>query len=161
MKEQDPGWKNAVKAIIDRVEKEGYGFTITHEDLLKLFDMKEPVDKITYQEAQEFNLKKMNYIWNLAETLRSEHRLKLFNNKGHGYEVLSPNDQITRGTKKNFKKILKDTKETEKDLKLIRSELTLEIKNLQESYIKKITFLKSYVNQKCLGKVKVKNKGDI
>lgn len=106
-----PPYKNAIDAIRERVEKESYGFTLSHGELLELLELKEPG---TVEEYKRYSLKLLDAMESVKEELLEEHNICLFNIRGEGYQVLHPNDQATiafrKAMKQGRKQVLKARK---------------------------------------------------
>lgn len=106
MRTLHPIWLNVAEDIADRVDAEGYGFLLTHEDLYKAFGIDEPGDDVPFGIAKAACFDFMSNIVDLSSYLLKTHNILLHNERGAGYRALTPDDQVTKGFKKHFDKAL-------------------------------------------------------
>ena len=117
-----PPWKGLVKYVADRVGEEGYGWIIDHEELdrLLMIEFPETGTKETYTQIYIEKLKAME---SAKDELLDEHRIYLFSRRGVGYEVLEPDDQVDKGTRRHIQKALKQVHKAKKALKHVEAHL--------------------------------------
>ena len=100
-----PGWREAADRIVDRVTEQGYGVIFSHDDLLKMMDIKQP-EMATPEEFNKYSLEVMTSTVSLSLWLLHNHNLCLHNVRGQGYQILHPDDQVTIAADKKFKKVI-------------------------------------------------------
>lgn len=110
----DPLYKQMAQDIIKRVEKEGYGFLITIENLYDGLAIHEPKQG-SYKEFKAYSLKRMNAIENLKDDLLDVN-IFLMSVRGIGYRVLNPSEQIIEGPKMHLKKAMTQIKKAMKSV---------------------------------------------
>lgn len=99
-----PGWREAADRIVERVTEQGYGVIFSHDDLLKMMDIKLP-EMATPDEYKKYSLEVMTSTVNLTQWLLHNHNLCLHNVRGQGYQILHPDDQVTIAADKRFKMV--------------------------------------------------------
>lgn len=112
-----PEWKNALINILARVEHEGYGIVISHAELLQMLKLSKPD---TVPDYQAFQFKRMAQIESLKNALLKEHNLCLINDRGNGYQVLHPNDQVKVASDKHLAKARKELRKATETLSHVR-----------------------------------------
>ena len=141
-----PEWKHAVDKIVEKVEFEGYGIIITHEQLLEYFSMEEP-EKV--EDFKKFQLKLMSYIVNLVDALLIENNICLMNIRGKGYQVLNPNEQIEIAPEHYYQKARKQLNRAMKTLIHVDADLLSGEKKQQRlDKMKRMAFIKSAMNKR-------------
>jgi hypothetical protein len=146
-----PPWKEAVGIIAARVEREGYGIILTHEEFLDMFDLKIPAiaTPATWRKLQFDLLQNMD---NLRSTLLEDHNIFLLNIRGIGYQVLTPGEQVDIVPKIYIDKINGLIR------KSIKSQMYIDADNLDDTQrqtrlrnLEKMAFLKSVSKKIRLG----------
>ena len=142
-----PGWKNALKHITARVENEGYGVFISHKELLSWLDIgPKPANVTTYE---KWVFEKLQQIETLKDELLTDHNIKLQVVKGEGYNVLHPNDQVTKGVDLHFRKAKKQINKAIQTLANVNQELlSMETEHLRLRNMVKMGFVKSAMNKR-------------
>ena len=143
-----PGWKNAVEVIVNRVESEGYGITITHSELLEYFDIERPKDQ-SFDEYQKFQLTLLKFTDQTKEELIEDHNLCLNSVRGEGYQVLHPNDQVSIMPGKLIKKARRHIALLQRVLTNVNSELLSIDKDKERlCHMQKAAFIKQAINRR-------------
>lgn len=96
-----PIWKEVADIISRRVELEGYGILIQHEELFKLLEISDPK---TIPEAMKQRLEILKKVDELSKTLLYDFNLCLHNEFNKGYTILAPDDQVSKGYDRHFEK---------------------------------------------------------
>ena len=111
-----PGWKNAQDKVLQILESSGYGTIITNEQLLEWFYMEPQTGLHTNDEYASFNARFYNSIDSLKDSLRENHCVCISNERGVGYEILHPDDQVRIEAKKQKQKAFNNL---EKEISLL------------------------------------------
>jgi len=82
-----------VNAVVERFEKESYGFTIGHSELKELMGVS-PARTIEESKKEQFVY--MMAVEKVKKWLLRDYNLCLFSAHGEGYKVLHPSEQITK-----------------------------------------------------------------
>ena len=98
-----PSWKEAVDRVVDRVNTTGRGCFISHDEILGWFDLEEPS---TVEGYKKFSFLRLQYVEQMKEELLVEHNIFLMNDRGLGYVVLHPDDQVVLAPATYMKKAL-------------------------------------------------------
>ncbi|MCP4652595.1 MAG: hypothetical protein GY858_04345 [Candidatus Omnitrophica bacterium] len=141
-----PGWKNALDEILIRIEKNGYGCLILHDELKQWLSLEEPK---TIEEYKKHEFEYMSSIEKLKEDLLLDHSVYLMNMKGQGYQVLIPEEQVTRAPDKHTKKASAELRKAARALSNVKTELlSVETENLRLSKMARIAFLKTVFSKR-------------
>jgi len=108
-----PAYMEAARAIVESVDKEGYGMLIDHATLLAMLGLEEPT---TISEYKQFSLDRMFQIEKLKEELLIEHSIYLMSEYGKGYVVLTPDEQVEQAPAKHMKKAKREMIKAEQAL---------------------------------------------
>lgn len=151
-----PEWKNAVNEIVTRVEAEGYGILITHEQLLGYFKMLEPNNM---KELKKYQFKLLSYTENLKESLLEDHNIFLMSVRGKGYQVLKPDDQVVIGPDHFIKKSRRYINKAISTLANVNERLlSMEKAEVRLLKMQRVAFIKSSMNKRKLPEIKEKKK---
>ena len=127
-----PEWKHAAEVIVERVEAEGFGIIITHEELDELLAVPavevqlDPGTKKKYHEVKSkknHDFTRMQRISALTNYLLHEHSICIMNVRSVGYEVKDPNIQIYEATKYHMDKSRKQAAKAVDCLVNVRQDL--------------------------------------
>jgi len=88
-----PEWKNAIEEILNEIEANGHGATITHAKLDEWFGLVEPVDVKAYK---KYVFKRLSCLDALKFHLLEDHSVCLDSVRGVGYKILQPGEQVDR-----------------------------------------------------------------
>lgn len=99
-----PIWKEVAERISGRVQDEGYGLLIPHDELFKMLEIEDPT---TIQQAMKQRLEILKKVEELRNTLLYDHNLLLHNEFNKGYCILAPDDQVGKGYDRYFDKAKK------------------------------------------------------
>ena len=100
-----PVWREAASVIAGRVDAEGYGFLMSHEEIFQMLEISEPQ---TVEEARRQRVDVLRRVEGLREVLLEEYQIYLHNEFARGYRVLPPDEQVTKGFKRYYMKSLKN-----------------------------------------------------
>lgn len=95
-----PEYRQVAIDIQERVKAEGYGFLMSMEELHDALSIEQPKEG-TYATFREYAFKWLAAIEGLKEEL-IENNICLANERGQGYRVLVPNEQIEKIPKKHM-----------------------------------------------------------
>ena len=142
-----PGWKNALRHIVARVDKEGYGIFVSHKELLGWLNIgPKPASVVDFE---KWTFEKLRQVENLKDELLTLHNIKLQVSKGEGYNVLHPDDQVTKGVELHFKKARKQISKAVDTLTNVNEDLlSLEGQHLRLRNMVKIGFIKAAFNKR-------------
>jgi hypothetical protein len=141
-----PPYKNAVNVIVNDTEDSGYGKLFTHENLKLLMDMEEPT---TIPEYKKFEFEYMTAIENLKDELLVDYNIFLCSEKGKGYRVLEPEEQVTNGADRYFKRSYKEIAKAMKSLIHVQEELLSDqVKQDRQRKMQRAAFLQAAYRKK-------------
>lgn len=101
-----PSWRQALVRFRDAGFT--YGDTLPHTWLYEQFDCTALLDpKITWEQAQKFQLKLLSHFTPFRETLLDRDQIDLQSVPGVGYELVPPADQTGRALKDTIKDVNK------------------------------------------------------
>lgn len=144
-----PGWKQAAFDIVSMVESNGYGFTISHDELLNMLELEKLTGLVTPQKCEEFSLKRLSYTESLKDVLLKEHNIYLSSVRGEGYQILFPDDQVKFGPAKHLKRAAKEISKAIQTLSNVNVGLLSDDgKRIQERGLARTAFIKATFNQK-------------
>jgi len=145
---KEPAWKQATDDIVAKVQKDGYGFMISHDELLKLLDLQEPE---TFDQGKDFSLKKLSQFEALRNELLTKYSIHLENERGVGYKVVEPDEQVTESFDKRMKKVKSQLKKANDIISHVQVEmLSLEAEHQRIRNLNKIAFLRAMSRKKKL-----------
>lgn len=149
MTELHPAYKEAAKQIVERVEAEGYGFIIAHEDLREMLRIEFPHSSKGYDAYKAWSFAICDDVESLRDLLLDEHNIYIMNIRGIGYQVLSPDEQIRKGYMKHVHKMTAQLNKALKTLVNVNQHMLSaeEEKERQEKLIK-MTFIRKAVNKR-------------
>ena len=101
MTKEHPEWKNAVTQILQRVDEEGQGCFFSHDEIRDYLSLAEPTDK---EEYKKWCFTLFGEIDKVRKELLEEHNLYLDSNRGKGYQILTPKEQVVNASVIHFKK---------------------------------------------------------
>jgi len=140
---QYPAYKEAATQIVKRVEKEGYGFVIEHEEIRKMLCVELPDDSKGQEAYKAYTWALCEEVVSLQELLLDEHYIYLLNVRGFGYQVLSPPEQIRKGFSKHAQKMRVQLNKALKAVVNVNRELlTIEDEKERQEKITKMTFIR-------------------
>lgn len=144
-----PAWKQAGIEIAEMVKNKGYGFIISHDDLLNMLELKKPTGLVTPAVCEQFSLKRLSYIELLKDFLLRDNNIYLWNVQGEGYQVLCPDEQVKAGPAKHLKHARKEISKAIQILTNVNNQLlSTDGKRIQERGIARVAFLESCFSQK-------------
>jgi len=147
-----PPYKNALDVIVAVTNDEGYGKLFTHQDLRDMMDMEEPKN---IPEYKKFEFAYMSAIENLKDELLVDHNMFLCNEKGNGYRILEPDEQVTNGTDRHFRKSFKEIAKAMKALVHVQEDmLSDQVKNDRQRKIQRAAFIQAAYRKKNIPKGK-------
>lgn len=134
-----PPYKNAVDEIVNTTSTEGYGKLFTHEQLKEWMDITDSENPFAYMSAME----------KLKDELLLDHNIFLDNERGNGYRVLEPDEQVTVGADKFIKKAQKYVGKSKKTLLCVNDgHLSMDNKALRLRKMERIAFLQASFRKK-------------
>lgn len=98
-----PAWKEALAKVVERVNNDGYGCFISHKEILEWLDLEEPTSVAGYK---QFSLLLLSQTETLKSSLLHDHSIYLMNDRGKGYTVLTPDNQVVEGPALHMKKAM-------------------------------------------------------
>jgi hypothetical protein len=148
-----PPYKNAVEVISRVTEEEGFGRLFTHDELRKFMDMKEPDNLPEYK---KFTVRYMSAIESLKSELLVDHSIFLYSERGQGYRVLEPEEQITIGAAHHIKKAYRETSKAMKSLIYARQELLSdEAQQKRQRGMQRVAFLQAAYRKREIPQVRL------
>jgi len=140
---KEPAWKQAVDDIVNRVETDGPGFLIDHEEMNTMLDIQVP-EAATYETFQRIQLERLKALDSLKDLLLKEHAICLYNSFSNGYKVLTPDEQIDLAPDRLMKKANRAiTKAAEAVFHVQADGLSMEAGNLRQRKMQRIAFIRS------------------
>ncbi len=147
-----PPYKNALEEIIKETLEFGYGKLFTHQSLSDMMDMTQPK---TIPEYKKFEFAYMSAIENLKDELLIEHHMFLCNEKGQGYRVLEPEEQVSTGADRFFKKSFREIGKAMKSLVYVQEEMLSDQAKLdRQRKMQRAAFIQASYRKKKLTEVK-------
>jgi len=83
------------------VDDAGFGVLITHAEMKSLLSIEDPETIDEYKKAQ---FKYLSYMENLKRSLLIDYNLHLASDRGRGYRISNPDEQVTDGADKHFRR---------------------------------------------------------
>lgn len=102
-----PIWKEAAKAIAARVSRDGYGFLISMEEIHEMLETRQARPLSLWKDVRKDMFDFLEKVEELKRECLHQHRILLFNQRGQGYQVLTPDDQVTKGWERQHEKVRK------------------------------------------------------
>ena len=145
----------ALSEILEQFEAQGYGVKFTHDELTLWMGIRKATDINGVKKEQ---LDYMTGICKVKDALLDDYNLCLHSIQGHGYTILHPNDQVSKGADYYIKKSQKAlTRYARVLVNLDATELSIESRHLQLSKTNRAAFIKAAFRKRRLpGPVKNK-----
>lgn len=151
-----PPYLNAVEKIVEDVQENGYGKLYPHEQLKEWLDLEEPK---SIDEFRKFQFNYLSAIESLKEVLLMEHKLYLENDRGKGYRVAPPDDQIQYCPEKYIKKAQAQLLKATRVLTFVNEQLlSLDAAQLRMRKMERMAFLRSSFRKRKIPKLKAEVK---
>lgn len=151
---KEPAWKHATDVIVAKVQEQGFGFLVPHEEIIQLLDLEEPV---LYKDAQEYTLAKLGQIDKLKNELLSRYSIHLESERGQGYMVVEPDTQVTECFDRRMKKVVRQLRKANDIVTHVQEELlSLQAQDQRLRNINKIAFLRAMSRKKKLPEPDIK-----
>ncbi len=115
-----PAFKHAALEILNRVESEGYGILITHEELHDWLDI-ELAETAKEERKRQWQI--LSQMEQLKELLLKEHNILLINSIGKGYHIPTPDNQVYKGWISYVEKAKKNLIKAQETLMYVNIEL--------------------------------------
>lgn len=149
-----PVWQIALKNITEATNAEGHGLLFTHEQLKSWMGIEEPK---TIDEVKRTGFDYLQGLDRLKRELLLEHQIWLDNDRGHGYRVSTPNDQVKQAPNKYLRRARAELSKAAEALNNVKTELlTMENEQLRVNNMARVVFIKAAMNKRKLPGVKEK-----
>lgn len=145
-----PAWKQAIDKILEKFDREGYGCLITDDEFMEWMSIDVSGLK-TIDDFKHFNTLMLDR-YEATRRLLDDHDLCLMRIPGiRGFEILSPQDQITRGYDKRIGKVRKEINHLMKVVTNVNHQvLSIEEERDRQLKIIKTGLVKSAMNKRKL-----------
>jgi len=141
-----PGWKNAEDKILGIIELNGYGQTISMEQLHNFMELEEPD---TLEKYKKYQFEWLGSVENLKDSLLENHQICLMNLRGQGYIICTPDDQVSKAYAKLIKKAQMTLRKAINTLTNVnQSLLSEEGSKTRLENMAKVAFIKQAINKK-------------
>jgi len=143
-----PPWRQAIEKILEKFDREGYGCLITDDEFVDYLSLNLEEVK-TAEDLKRYNLLMLQR-YAAIERLLCDHDLCLQRSKGNnGFEILSPQDQITKGYDKRMGKLRKELNNLVKVVTNVNHQLlSMEEERDRQLKIVKGAWVKSALNKR-------------
>lgn len=150
MIKKHPPWKEAIDKILEKFEREGYGCLVSDDEFIQWLSLDQREIK-TVDEFKKYNLQMLQrYV--TIEKLLSDHNICLQRSLGNnGFEILSPQDQITRGYDRKMTKLRKELN----NLVRVVTNVNHELLSLEEERDRQLKILKGAMVKNAINKRKL------
>jgi len=139
--ESRPMWGQVVNRVRELFETESYGFTISHDELKELMDIRPAT---TIEESKKEQLDYLTGMEKAKDALLEDYNLCLFSVRGEGYQVLYPSEQVKKGADHYIRKSQRALSKTMNTLANIDvDQLGHEEINLRHAKMNRIAFIKA------------------
>lgn len=118
-----PIWKEAALTIAARVKSDGFGFVIDHESLYEMLESKMPRSFSLWKDVRKGQFEFLEKVEELKRECLLEHKILLYNVRGHGYQALKPDEQVTIGWERQHDKVRKHLRKSLEILSNVNTEL--------------------------------------
>lgn len=144
-----PIWKEAAVKIAQRVQSEGYGFLIEMDELHSVLEVKTAKDHTPWVDAKRSQFDFLEKVEELKKICLHEHNICLDNERGRGYRVLTPDDQVTKGWERRYEKVRKHIRKAIDVLVNVdQKQLTASGSNDRDRNLNRTVFIMSAANKR-------------
>lgn len=155
-----PIWKEVAKNISARVAAEGYGFLLTWKHLREVLEIGEYEIGMNVREIERISIDKLSKIEGLRDELLFEHCIWMENERSKGYRILSPDDQVTRGYNRIWRRVRKSLKKAIDVLVHVNSDLLSDKGTLdRDRNLNRTVFVMKAANKRKIPEMKRKQLG--
>lgn len=102
-----PIWKEFAHVIAQRVSSDGYGFIIEMDELYGMLEAKRPFAHSLWKDVKKNAFDFLEKVESLKRECLHEHSICLYNVRGKGYQVLPPDDQVSKRWERQHEKVRK------------------------------------------------------
>lgn len=142
-----PRWLQAAFALVESGAY-GYGDLIPHDDLRAELGLPRPDDNAGIPEYERWQFRMLQALDRLQEYLLTEHNMLMVSERGIGYRILHPSDQLTYTTGTANERIRREINRAARRLAHIdNSQLTAGERRAAADSMCRLAFLRSAVRR--------------
>jgi hypothetical protein len=146
-----PEWLEAAEQIKERVKADGYGFLLEMEEMRQMLDVKVVSDNDTAKKLKETQFDMLQKMEALKDLLLVDHCIYLYNERGKGYRVMRPDEQVDKGYAKTWDKVRRGVRKARAILRHVDDTLLTErAKMIRDQNLLKTVFVQSAMNKRKL-----------